>query len=88
MRFVDRRENILFIGSPGVGKTHLSVSIGIEAAYNHRSTYFISCNDMLLNLKRAQLENRLEQKKLLDFLKLSPIPLDDVLLKPTLFKKK
>lgn len=29
-----------------------------------------------------------EQKKLLEFLKLSPIPLDDVLLKPTLLKKK
>lgn len=84
MRFVDRRENILFIGSPGVGKTHLSVSIGIEAAYNHRSTYFISCNDMLLNLKRAQLENRLEQKlklyaryKLLIIDEVGFLPLDE-----------
>ncbi len=84
MRFVDHGENILFIGSPGVGKTHLSVSIGIEAAYNHRSTYFISCNDMLLNLKRAQLENRLEQKlklyaryKLLIIDEVGFLPLDE-----------
>lgn len=84
MRFIDRQENILFIGSPGVGKTHLSVSIGIEAAYNHRSTYFISCNDLLLNLKRAQLENRLEQKlklyaryKLLVIDEVGFLPLDE-----------
>lgn len=84
MRFIDNQENILFIGSPGVGKTHLSVSIGIEAAYNHRSTYFISCNDMLLNLKRAQLENRLEQKlklyaryKLLIIDEVGFLPLDE-----------
>ena len=84
MRFIDKQENNLFIGSPGVGKTHLSVSIGIEAAYNHRSTYFISCNDLLLNLKRAQLENRLEQKlklyaryKLLIIDEVGFLPLDE-----------
>lgn len=32
MRFLEQTENILFIGSPGVGKTHLSTAIGIEAA--------------------------------------------------------
>ncbi|WP_105305070.1 IS21-like element helper ATPase IstB [Anaerolactibacter massiliensis] len=84
MRFIDQAHNILFIGSPGVGKTHLSVSIGIEAAYNHRSTYFITCNDLLLRLKRAQLENRLEQKlklyaryKLLIIDEVGFLPLDE-----------
>lgn len=62
MRFVDQAENILFIGSPGVGKTHLSVGLGIEAARNHRSTHFITCSDLLLSLKRAKMENRLEQR--------------------------
>lgn len=62
LRFVDETENIVFIGMPGVGKTHLSVSIGIEAAINGKSTYFISCNDLCLQLKKAKLENRLEQR--------------------------
>lgn len=48
--FLDRQENLLFIGSPGVGKTHLSVSIGIEAARNRKSTYFTNCTDLLLSL--------------------------------------
>lgn len=62
LQFIEEKENILFIGSPGVGKTHLSVSIGIEAAKNRKSTYFVNCNDLLLNLKEAQKENRLEKR--------------------------
>lgn len=60
LRFIESNENILFVGSPGVGKTHLATSIGIEAAKSRYSTYFISCNDLILNLKKAHLENRLE----------------------------
>ena len=62
LKFIENRENIIFIGSPGVGKTHLATSIGIEAAKTRVSTYFISCGDLLLQLKRAHLENRLEQR--------------------------
>lgn len=32
LRFLDKKENIVFMGSPGVGKTHLATAIGIEAA--------------------------------------------------------
>lgn len=38
------------------------MSIGIEAAKNRKSTYFINCNDLLQNLKKAKAENRLEQR--------------------------
>lgn len=59
LRFVERKENILFVGSPGVGKTHLATSIGIVSAQNRISTYFINCNDLISNLKKANSENRL-----------------------------
>ena len=62
LRFIENKENILFCGNPGVGKTHLSVSIGIAAARKRYSTYFINCHDLLLNLKKANLENRLETR--------------------------
>lgn len=60
LRFIERKENIVFLGSSGVGKTHLATSISIAAAKKRTSTYFIKCNDLILNLKKAQLENRLE----------------------------
>lgn len=62
LRFIPKKENILFLGSPGVGKTHLAISIGIECAKNRLSTYFITCYDLIQKLKKASLENRLDQK--------------------------
>lgn len=58
LRFIENNENILFVGSPGVGKTHLATAIGITAAQNRNSTYFINCNDLIANLKKANSENR------------------------------
>ena len=60
--FMEQAENIVFLGPSGVGKTHLATSIGIAAAKKHVSTYFIKCNDLLQQLKRAQLENRLDAR--------------------------
>lgn len=62
LKFIENQENIIFIGSPGVGKTHLATSIGVEAAKTRISTYFITCNDLVFQLKRALIENRLEQR--------------------------
>ena len=58
LRFIENKENIIFVGSPGVGKTHLAIAIGIEAAKNRDSTYFINCNELISNLKKAHSENR------------------------------
>lgn len=62
LRFLKKSENILFVGSPGVGKTHLATAIGLENARNNHSTYFINCNDLIQVLKKAFLQNRLEDK--------------------------
>ena len=62
LRFLENQENIVFLGSSGVGKTHLAVSIGIAAAKKRVSTYFIKCHDLIQQLKKAKLENRLDDR--------------------------
>ena len=83
LRFIEAKENIVFLGSSGVGKTHLATSIGIAAAKQRYSTYFIKCNDLLQQLKRAKLENRLDARlkhfnkyKLLIIDELGYLPID------------
>ena len=60
--FMEQAENIVFLGSSGVGKTHLATSLGIESSRNRRSTYFIKCHDLIQNLKSAKDEGRLETR--------------------------
>ena len=62
LRFIENKENILFVGSPGVGKTHLATAIGLENAKNNHSTYFVNCNDLIEALKKALSHNRLDDK--------------------------
>ena len=62
LRFIENKENILFFGSSGVGKTHLAVALGIAAAKKRYITYFISCHDLIMQLNKAHAENRLETK--------------------------
>ena len=62
LRFLENKENILFYGTPGVGKTHLATAIGVEAASKSYLTYFISCHDLIQNLRKAYNENRLEAR--------------------------
>jgi IstB-like ATP binding protein len=38
--FVERRENVIFLGPPGVGKTHLPISLAIAAAQIGRCIYY------------------------------------------------
>src|SRR5699024_8026826 len=62
LRFIEQKENIVIVGTSGVGKTHLATYIGIAAAKKRTSTYFIKCHDLISNLKKAKLENRLDTR--------------------------
>ena len=77
LRFVENNENILFVGTPGVGKTHLAVSLGIECAKHRYSTYFIHFQDLMSQLKKALKENRLETR-LKHFAKYKVLIIDEI----------
>ena len=60
--FIERRENVVFLGPPGVGKTHLAISLAIAAAEHGRCVYSGTLGDLILSLEDAQAAGRLLQR--------------------------
>jgi DNA replication protein DnaC len=59
LRFLANGENVIFLGPPGVGKTHLAVGLGMEAVSQGHNVYFIGVPELLEQLSRDAQENRL-----------------------------
>lgn len=60
LRFMDTRDNLLFIGNSGVGKTHLAIAIGIEAVHRGMSVHFTLSNELIDKLDKAHKRGLLE----------------------------
>ena len=61
MSFVERAHNVVILGPPGVGKTHLAVALGVKAVEAGYSVLFLSLETLMTRLMRARHENRLER---------------------------
>lgn len=57
--FLERRENVILLGPPGVGKTHLAISLAIAAAERGRRVYYGTLSDLITSLEEAQAAGRL-----------------------------
>jgi len=60
--FVDRAENVVLLGPPGVGKTHLAIALGVKAIETGHRVLFSTLETLLGRLLRAQSENRLDRQ--------------------------
>ena len=60
--FLERKENVVFLGPPGVGKTHLAISVAITAAESGRKIYFGSLTDLVDSLEEAKAAGRLDRR--------------------------
>ena len=52
--FVERKENVVLLGPPGVGKTHLAISLAIATAQSGRRVYYGTLADLITSLEEAQ----------------------------------
>ena len=61
--FVRRKENVIFLGPPGVGKTHLAVSLAVKACRSGMTIFFTTMADLIGKLKRDQdFGNKIRQR--------------------------
>jgi len=83
LRFLEAAENVIFLGPPGVGKTHLAIALGLAAITHGATVAFTTLQALLTALHRALHENRLEDRltlylhpKLLILDEIGYLPLD------------
>jgi DNA replication protein DnaC len=77
LRFIDNKENILFLGPPGVGKTHLSTGFGVKACESGYKVLFTTLNDMISTLIASMADNSFPSK-LRTFVQPSLLIIDEV----------
>lgn len=62
LSFIEKCENVMFLGPPGVGKTHLATGLGIKACYERQKVQFISASELVNELSVAYATNTLSSK--------------------------
>jgi DNA replication protein DnaC len=61
LSFVERAHNVVILGPPGVGKTHLAVALGVKAVEAGYSVLFLTLETLMIRLVKARHENRLDR---------------------------
>jgi DNA replication protein DnaC len=62
LNFVERSENVIFLGPPGVGKTHLAVGLAVEAIKNGYTAYFLSAHELISMIKENIATGKIHRK--------------------------
>ena len=77
LQFLERKENILLVGPPGVGKTHLAIPLGVQACAARKRVLFYQVPELLDQLVEAQAAGGLA-RRLYDLARLDLLILDEL----------
>ena len=61
LAFIERRENVIFLGPSGTGKSHLATALGVRATERRYKVRFVTAADLILQLEKARREHRFDQ---------------------------
>lgn len=61
LEFIQAKENLIFLGPPGVGKSHLAITLGVEAVSAGYSALFITMDDLATKMYACLADNSLPQ---------------------------
>jgi DNA replication protein DnaC len=77
LKCIEEKSNVVFIGSVGVGKTHIAIALGYQACLKNNTVLFTSAIDAVNNLVAAQHAGQLKQE-LKKYLKPSLLIMDEL----------
>lgn len=63
LQFIGERENVICVGNPGRGKTHLAIALGIAACLNDKRVLFTNVPNLVIELKEAMSRNEITSYK-------------------------
>lgn len=77
-RYIDKAENIIFLGAPGVGKTHLSIALGIEAIQKGYEVRFLTLAQLIESADKTEGDGLLRHRLLGSLLRSRILILDEM----------